>query len=332
MSKIESGKISLSEEKFYLPDLVQNLLTLVGPSAKEKNHQLEFHIADVKHKDVIGDVVRLQQVFINILGNSIKYTPPGGKLTLEVSEKFSQVYGYGCYEFVFEDNGIGMDEVFLKKIFEPFSRAEDSRVSKIEGTGLGMAIAQNIVHLMNGNIHVDSEKNKGSKFTVTVFLKQQNTKKSDRTSSVEEKTLAVDADACAEKLEGRRVLLAEDNELNREIAIEIIGSTGVEIEVVENGEEAVRQYLKQEAGYYDLIFMDIQMPVMNGHEASKAIRGSKKEDAQTIPIIAMTANAFAEDAMESQKSGMNEHMSKPLDFDQLMECMQRWLISSAESQ
>lgn len=450
MSKIESGKISLSEKNFNLSDLIQNLIMMVRSSAKEKQHTLEFHILNVEHEDVIGDVVRLQQVFTNILGNSIKYTPPGGKLELEISEKFSQVYGYGCYEFVFRDNGIGMDEAFLKKIFEPFSRAEDSRVSKIEGTGLGMAITQNIVHLMNGNIQVESEKNKGSQFTVTIFLKQQHTIEPNMESFAGYKVLVADTDICAAEaacelinkmgmnaswvpggyaalerihgmsqdneyfavflawrmsdlngvetarriraqkgtenihivltsydlssveeeareagvdefiskplfksrliylfqrlagiedeievlsgkdildasFEGCRVLLAEDNELNREIAIEIIGSTKVEMEVAENGKEAFEMYIKKDVGYYDLIFMDIQMPVMNGHEASRAIRNSGKADAQTIPIVAMTANAFAEDAIESQKAGMNEHISKPLDLKCLMECMGRWL-------
>ncbi len=451
MSKIESGKISLAEEGFYLSDLIQNLLTIVRPAAKGKQQELRLHVVNVEHEYVIGDQMRMQQVFVNILGNSVKYTPPGGILELEITEKSSEEYGYGCYEFVFRDNGIGMEEEFVKKIFEPFSRAEDSRVSKIEGTGLGMAIAQNIVHMMNGTIQVESEKNKGSQFTVTLFLKQKAAKVPDLEMLEGKRVLVADDDACicesvcemledmgmeavgalsgeeaiecferdfrdnktyfavltdwnmpgldgldvakaicsrakekkpvvilaaydwsnieedgrkagiddfitkplfkshliylfrrlagisepvnilAESgrqmlsFEGSRILLAEDNELNREIAEELIGDTQVELETAEDGQEAVQMYEAQEAGYYDLIFMDIQMPRMNGYEASRAIRASAKKDAKTIPIIAMTANAFAEDVIESQKAGMNEHISKPLDLDQLMKCMSRWL-------
>ncbi len=450
MSKIESGKIDLEEEEFHLPALIQNLLTIIRPSIQEKDHDLRIHIGGVEHEDVIGDAMRLQQVFVNILGNAVKYTPAGGKLEVEIAEKPSRLPEYGCYEFIFRDNGIGMSDEYQKKIFEPFSRAEDSRVSKIEGTGLGMAIAMNIIHMMNGNITVESELGKGSQFTVTVFLKQQNTSTPDVERFVNLPVLVADDDrdscemACqildelgmksqwvlsgreavksvkdahdkeedffavildwqmpdmdgiatareirkqvgpdvpiiilsaydwskieeeareagvdgfiskplfrsklvylfkqltgeegskelekAEKLPerdftGRRVLLAEDNELNREIAEEVIGSTGVIVESVENGRLAVERFEAVEEGYYDLIFMDIQMPVMNGYDAARAIRGSVKRDGKRIPIIAMTANAFADDVMDSKRAGMNEHIPKPLDFDQLIDCMNRW--------
>lgn len=453
MSKIESGKIDLEEEAFHLPVLIQNLLTIIRPSVLEKNHDLKIYIAGVEHEDVIGDVMRLQQVFVNILGNAVKYTPAGGKLEIEIVEKPSKLQGYGCYEFIFRDNGIGMSEEYQKKIFEPFSRAEDSRVSKIEGTGLGMAIAMNIIHMMNGTITLESAPGKGSSFTVTVFLKQQDSAVSDVEQFVNLPVLVADDDrdsceatcqvldelgmksrwvlsgreavACVkdaheaeedffavildwkmpdmdgiatakeirrqvgvdvpiiilsaydwskieeearqagvdgfiskplfrsklvylfrkltgeegngeeEKTEmplkrdfsGRRVLLAEDNELNREIAEEIIGGTGVIVESVENGRLAVERFEEAEEGYFDLIFMDIQMPVMNGYEAARAIRGSAKEDGKRIPIIAMTANAFADDVIDSKKAGMNEHIAKPLDFEQLIECMGRWFRS-----
>lgn len=326
MSKIESGKISLSEEKFHLMNLMQNLQTIIRPSAKAKGQEITFHAKHVEHEYVIGDQMRMQQVFVNILGNSVKYTPSGGRIGMAVTERSSREYGYGCYEFVFEDNGIGMDEEFVKKIFEPFSRAEDSRVSKIEGTGLGMAIAQNIVHMMNGTIQVESEKNKGSRFTVTLYLKQQDMAGENPGEENESgEALTADGRLPQVSFEGRRVLLAEDNELNREIAEELIGETGVELETAENGEEAFRMYAERGAGYYDLIFMDIQMPVMNGYEATKRIRSCGQEDAGMIPIVAMTANAFVEDIMESRQAGMNEHISKPLDPDCLMDCMARWL-------
>lgn len=451
MSKIESGKIDLSEEEFNLSDLIQNLFTMIRPNIQAKNHKLELNIAKVEHEDVVGDVMRLQQVFMNILGNSVKYTPPGGTLELEITEKESQIFGYGCYEFVFRDNGIGMSEEFVRKIFEPFSRAEDSRISKIEGTGLGMAIAMNIVRMMNGEIHVESAVNKGSQFTVTVYLKQQNTEVPDLEHLVNQPVLVVDDDALAceaactilkdigiesewvlsgeeaverilrvkqegkgffavlldwqmpnmdgvetarrihqeigaeipivilsaydwssvetearqagiagfiskplfksrlvylfkkiagtegkkellenkghegRSFEGKRILLAEDNELNREIAEELIGSTGVLIESVEDGQQAVEAFKSKEAWYYDLIFMDVQMPVMNGYEATREIRKLDREDAARIPIIAMTANAFTEDMVASRKAGMNEHIAKPLDMDQLMKCMGDWI-------
>lgn len=450
MSKIESGKVDLTEEEFNLGDLVQNLLTMTRPSVQEKGHELELHISNVKHEDVIGDVLRLQQVFMNILSNAVKYTPAGGKLDVEISEKESDIFGYGCYEFVFKDNGIGMSEEYVKTIFEPFSRAEDSRISRVEGTGLGMAIAQNIVRMMNGTIAVESRLGEGSKFTVTVFLKQRVTDDPDMRQFADLPVLVVDDEecdceaACAvledlgmkgewvlngadavgrvrnAHLENRdffavivdwimpemdgietarairsvvgpdvpiiilsaydwsaveeqarqagvdgfiskplfksrliyafkrllgdgeqetqqesqytdysfaggRILLVEDNEINREIAEEIIGSTGVKVESAVNGQEALEMFENHPENYYDLIFMDIQMPVMNGHDASRAIRKLRRGDAKKIPIIAMTANAFAEDIVASRRAGMNEHIAKPLDVGQLMNCMNRWL-------
>lgn len=451
MSKIESGKIDLSEEEFNLSDLIENLLTMIRPSLQAKSHELELSIARVEHEEVIGDVMRLQRVFMNLLGNAVKYTPEGGRLDLEIAEKESKTHGYGCYEFIFRDNGIGMDEEFQKKIFEPFSREEDADVSKIEGTGLGMTIAQNIVHMMGGNIRVESEKGKGSQFTVTVYLKQQNTSMPNMKQFANLPVLVVDddIDACeaacevledigmkgewvlsgkeamnylqeakqkgkeffavildwkmpdmdgletariirkkigpdikiiilsaedwtviepearmtgvdgfiskplfksrlvymfkkvsgeeeieeldlTEKLPediftGKRILLAEDNDLNREIAEEIIGETGVEIDSVKDGREALEQFERKGEGYYDLIFMDVQMPIMDGYEASRAIRSINRKDALTIPIIAMTANAFSEDVIASKRAGMNEHIPKPLDVEQLVSCMKRWL-------
>ncbi|MCM1162132.1 MAG: ATP-binding protein [Roseburia sp.] len=325
MSKIESGKIDLAEESFAISDVIHNLEVMIRPSAQEKGHKLKIHPMEITHENVLGDAMRLQQVFMNILGNSVKYTPSGGILELKVSEKPSKEQGYGCYEFIFQDNGIGMDEEFVKQIFEPFSRAEDSRISKIEGTGLGMTIAQNIVRMMNGRIHVESSPGNGSKFTVTIFLKLQ-----DKASFNAGQRKAVQ-EAPSEKsfqelsFDNCRILLVEDNEINREIAEEIIGSTGVLVESVTNGREAVEQFLEKEAGYYNLIFMDIQMPIMDGYDATREIRKLPKKDALSIPIIAMSANAFTEDIIASREAGMNEYITKPLDMEQLMSCMEHWL-------
>lgn len=451
MSKIESGKIDLAEEEINLSDLVENLVTMIRPTIQEKKQELDVHIANVEHEQVIGDSVRLQQIFMNILGNAVKYTQPGGSIGMEINEKPSDSYGYGCYEFVFQDNGIGMSREFQEKLFEPFSRAEDSRVSKIEGTGLGMTIARNIARRMNGDITVESEIGKGTRFTVMLTLPLADTTAPDTEmlvnlpvlvadddesaaemtclilenigmkgeyvlsgetavervwerhrigqdyfavildwkmpgmdgvetarvirekvgldvpiiilsaydwSGVEEEARSAGVDGFISKplfksrlvylfnqiagngreqekretelnvessLTGKRILLVEDNELNREIAEEIIGQTGVAVECAEDGQKALERFKQMGENYYDLIFMDIQMPVMNGYEATAAIRSLPGKYAGEIPIIAMTANAFEEDVRKSRSVGMNEHLTKPLDIGQLMKCLSVWL-------
>ena len=322
MSQIESGKIDLAEEEFSIPELVQSLVTIVGPSAQEKGHRLRIHPMELEHSRVVGDSSHLRQVFVNILGNGVKYTPAGGLLEIEVREKESREHGLGCYDFVFRDNGIGMDEEFVARIFEPFSRAEDSRISTIEGTGLGMTIALNIVRMMGGSIAVKSSPGAGSQFTVTLFLKlvtsSDGTEEPGREVSGEE-------DRREWRFEGHRILLVEDNEINREIAVEVIGETGALVECAENGKQGVEMFAGKEPGYYSLIIMDIQMPVMDGYKATRAIRSLPREDGRQIPIIAMSANAFAEDISASREAGMNEHITKPLDVDRLMGCMHYWM-------
>lgn len=320
MSKIESGKIELVEEEVNLADLIDNLVTMIRPVIQEKNHSLAVDIANVEHENVIGDSVRMQQIFMNILSNAAKYTLDGGKIELNVVERPSGIQGYGSYEFMFRDNGIGMSKEFLEKLFEPFSREANSRVNKIEGTGLGMAIARNIARIMNGDIVVESTLGKGTTFVVTLSFKladvtDPNAKKKEAQSQTDYETALV----------GRRVLLVEDNALNREIAEEVIAQTGVIVESAADGKEALEMFEKSPAQYYDMIFMDIQMPVMNGYDATTAIRALEHEDAVSIPIIAMTANAFAEDIRMSRKAGMNEHLTKPLDMEQLMQCLRKWL-------
>lgn len=325
MSKIESGKIDLAEEAFAISDVIDNLEAMIRPSAQGKGHELKINNPEVTHENVLGDAMRLQQVFMNILGNSVKYTPSGGVLEMKISEKPSKEQGYGCYEFVFKDNGIGMDKKFVKQIFEPFSRVEDSRVSKIEGTGLGMTIAQNIVRMMNGNISVESSPGAGSTFTVTIFLKLQS--KAAASAGHSESIQKMPSQRAFKELsfDRCRILLVEDNDINREIAEEIIGSTGIIVESVINGQEAVEQFFKKGAGYYKLIFMDIQMPIMDGYQATREIRKLPLEDALSIPIVAMSANAFTEDIIASREAGMNEYITKPLDMEQLMACLEHWL-------
>ena len=317
MSQIESGKMDLAEKPFLIPDMIGELAIILRSPIQEKGHQLRIYPPETEHPAVIGDPARLQQVFVNILGNSVKYTPPGGLLEVMVREKEAREHGYGCYSFVFRDNGVGMDEEFVRRIFEPFSRAKDSRTGAIEGAGLGMTIAQNIVRIMGGDIAVKSRPGEGTQFTVTLFLKRQTGE-------------GPDAASCgpayrAQSFQGRRFLLVEDNEINREIACELLEDAGAAVEWAGNGQEALDLFRASAPGRYDLILMDIQMPVMNGCDAARAIRSLSRPDAAAVPILAMSANAFAEDIAASREAGMNEHITKPLDIPRLMDALSRWL-------
>lgn len=324
MSKIESGKFELIEDKIDLNALLDSLLEMVKPDAKAKDHQIIMHKHDIVHPTVIGDGLRIQQMFVNIVSNSVKYTNNGGTITIDVTEKPVGNKNVGCYEFVFKDNGIGMSEEFLKNIFEPFERAEDERVNKQQGTGLGMAITYNLVKMMNGDIQVKSKPGKGTVFTVTLFLKFGGNGGNALPTALTPSSKNVDNLKKAH-FKDKRVLLVDDNELNREIAGELLEMTGITVEMAENGQEAVDKFLASKAGYYGLIFMDIQMPVMNGYNAALTIRSQPRADARSIPIIAMTADAFAEDVKKARSSGMDEHIAKPLDIDKLVKVLQKWL-------
>ncbi|MCI7795717.1 MAG: response regulator, partial [Lachnospiraceae bacterium] len=452
MSKIESGKVDLIEEEFNLSDLIDNLLTMTSSQIEEHHHELSVSISGVTHEAVIGDSLRIQKVFINLMGNAVKFTPDGGKIHLSITEKPSNQAKVGCFEFVFEDNGIGMKEEFLSQIFEPFARAEDDLVHKVQGTGLGMPISRNIVRMMGGDIKVESKFGVGSRFTVTMYLKLQDTSeirydkfvdldvlvadddelslesccgmlndlgiKAEGVSTgaeaveqvilhhhqkrdyfaciidwkmpemdgiattrairkavgkdvpiiiisaydwsdIEQEARAAGANAFISKplfrsrlartfsllvgeespevpeapltvlenlhFAGRRALLTEDNELNAEIASELLEMTGLAVECVSDGAEAVDRMAECEDGYFDIIFMDIQMPKLNGYDATRAIRAMNRDYCRQIPIIAMTANAFAEDVQAAKTVGMNEHIAKPLDMNMLAKTLRRWL-------
>ncbi len=453
MSRIESGKVSLTEGIFNLSDTFENLLTIFHSQMEARNLELCVNVVNVEHESVIGDEQRLQQIFMNIMGNAVKFTPEGGKISLYIEEKPSHIAGSGFFEFTFEDTGIGMEKDYIQKIFEPFSRAADSRIGKIEGTGLGMSIAVNIARMMNGDIKVESTLGEGSRFTVQVYLKLNDITQADIEafsslpvlvaddeeaacestceilnslnmdaeyvldgdsaikriieaheaardfavvildwkmpgkdglatakeirslagndipliilsaydwSDIEAQAMDAGIDAFIEKplfksrlmkvlkdvlgldnserpataletfkeqdFSGKRVLLVEDNELNIEVAAELLDIVGIQVDQALNGQLAVDCVLDHEPGYYDLIFMDIQMPVMNGYESTRAIRSSGREDLKTIPIVAMTADAFADDIRKSEEAGMNGHISKPVDIEKLEEALRTFLF------
>lgn len=439
MAKIESGRITLSEEPFDLSDLLQTTMAILRPSIAAKKHTLDIHVHELRHELVIGDVQRIQQIFLNILSNAVKYTPEQGQILLEIAESQAPSNGYGCYEFIFADNGVGIKPEFLDKVFVPFERADDPDIRLIQGTGLGMAICENIVRMMNGTIKLESIYGKGSRFTVTIQLKLQDQEPLDCRELAELPVLLADDDPivcesvslrledvgmkchwvssgpeaveaafiahremrdyfaaildlrmpgmngietarqirtevgpnipiilisaydwsdCEEEAQaagvddfiskplltsnlvytllkytskkpapknkieaipvadysGTRILLVEDNALNREIAVELIGATGAKIDTAENGKDALAIFTAAPVHTYNLILMDIQMPVMDGLTASRAIRSSGVPDAKQIPIVAMTANAFEEDRQAAFKAGMNEYITKPLDL------------------
>ncbi len=450
MSKIESGKIHFAEEEFNLSDIVENIVSMFMSQTQGKNQEFHVNVSNVTHEEVIGDSMRLQQILINILGNAVKFTKEGGKISFHICEIQSAMKGYGCYVFTIKDNGIGMEKEFIDKIYEPFVRAKDLRTDKIEGTGLGMPIVKNLVQMMNGDIQVESQLNKGSEFTVKLYLKLNFHKNEDIKDLENLKVLVADDNRSAcenacnilkemginaegvfsgqeavdkifaahddnqdyfavlldwkmpgmdgvdttkvirekigeevlavilsafdyseieqearnagvnafiskplfrsrlvyilkslmyneeeqytilEKLQrkdyiGKRVLLVEDNELNMEIAEELLSQKGIIVDKAENGRIAVERVHEMPAGYYDLIFMDIQMPEMNGYEATMQIRASEREDLKTIPIIAMSADVFADDLKQAEKAGMNGHVGKPVEIEKLLSALEKWI-------
>lgn len=453
MAKIESGTIGLSEEPFDLSESVEGLITLMNPQIAAKHQELKVDLVDIKHEHVIGDPTRLQQVFVNIMGNSIKFTPEGGQISLRIAELPSRIPESGCYEFTFSDTGCGMSPEFLKTVFDPFTRANDSRTTKIEGTGLGMAIVKSVVSLMSGTVDVESVEGEGTTFTVVVHLKLRDGAQEDVSALQDLRVLVVDDDlvacqgACVlledigmrsdyalsgqagidavvaaetqhdpykavildwrmpemsgieaarrirevtagempiiilsaydwsmieqearevgvdafiskpmfksrliqvmkelmsgetksfidekamlEELsfEGKRVLLAEDNVMAAAIAQELIELTGAAVDHAENGKLAFEMLRDHEPGHYDIVLMDIQMPIMNGYEATATIRkeGNVRPDMARIPIVALSADAFAEDVRHAHSAGMNDHMSKPLDIETFVRMLRKWV-------
>ena len=445
MSKLEIGKIMLTEETFKLDELLESLFIMVQSAFEAKKQKLVIH-SKVKHECLIGDVQRIQQALLNMLTNAIKYTPNKGLIQISVEEKPSVYNGYGQFEIAVTDNGIGMKPEFLSKVFEPFERSDDKAIRNIQGTGLGMAISRHIAQMMNGDILVESEYGKGSKFTMRFHIKLGGMDEYDNNLLIDLPVLVVDDDdisceiACENLQElgmkpewvlsgqdavqkvsdgnkyfaiiidlmmpnmngiettykirecvgpdvpiiiisaydysdyeiealkvgvngfickpimksklfllmkkfatnkkeeeevtivpsivasfpGKRILVVEDNDLNREIAYELLQETGAEIETASDGLEAVNKVSASPEGYYDFIIMDIQMPVMDGLEATRQIRLLDRQDTKDLPIVAMSANAFAEDVRLSLEAGMNEHIAKPIEIDRLYSVMGKW--------
>ena len=308
MSKIEAGKTVFKYSDFSILDFVQELDTIFHSQIYEKKQTLTIIKENIRHEWVHGDQVHLMQIFSNLLSNAVKYTQEGGEIQFFVEECETKSSVYAKYRFLVSDNGMGMSADFKETIFDPFTRAESSVTNKIQGTGLGMAITRNLVEAMGGTIDVDSELGQGSCFEVLIDLKIAE----DRTAALaaQEETDEQDGNI----LQGMRFLCAEDNELNAEILTELLKIEGAKCTICENGEEILKAFEQSAPGDYDMILMDVQMPVMNGYEATRAIRRSSHELAKTIPIIAMTANAFSEDIQHSLAAGMNAHVSKPVEM------------------
>ena len=308
MSKIEAGKTVFKYTDFSILDFITELNTIFHSQIDEKNQTLTIIKENIRHEWVNGDQVHLMQIFSNLVSNAVKYTQEGGKIQLLVEECETKSSVYAKYRFLVSDNGMGMSADFKDTIFDAFTRAESSMTNKIQGTGLGMAITKNLVEAMGGTIDVESELGQGSCFEVLIDLRIAE----DRFVSSAEQ--AEKDEPAGNVLKGMRFLCAEDNELNAEILMELLKIEGAECTICENGKRVLEAFEQSAPGDYDMILMDVQMPVMNGYEATKAIRRSSHELAKTIPIIAMTANAFSEDIQHSLAAGMNAHVSKPVEM------------------
>ena len=314
MSRIESGKVTLEAKPVHLPELVHELRDIVQAVVSEKDLSLTLDTVGVENEDVIADPLRLEQILINVLANAVKFTPDGGQISLWIVQKDTAPAGYADFEFHIKDNGIGMSEEFQKHIFEQFARERTSTVSKIQGTGLGMAITKSLVDMMGGRITVKSEQGKGSEFTISL-----------RFPIGEAKTEQTPPAAKASAFTGKKLLVVEDNELNLEIASTLLKEAGFEVDTAENGKVAVEKVEAASADRYDLILMDIQMPEMDGYEATRRIRALPDTKKAALPIVAMTANAFEDDRKNALRAGMNGHIAKPLDIPKLFQVLSELL-------
>ena len=320
MSRIESGKTTLNVEKMNLPQQVGQLDSIIRQQAGQRRQSFTVN-TNMQHENVLGDPNRLNQVLINILSNAVKYTPTGGHIRLEV-EELPRNEHYARYRFVVQDDGIGMSEAFQKTLFDPFTREEKSGTNKVQGTGLGMAITKSVVDLMGGSISVESATGKGTRFEVVLEFPI------DTEADTVQQTQALPEEVeAASPLSGMKFLCAEDNAINAEILEMLLEAKGASCTICSNGQEIVDAFASVKPGDYDMILMDIQMPVMDGLEATRRIRSSENPLGRTIPILAMTANAFLEDMQKSKEAGMDEHLSKPVDISALEQVVKRFRVT-----
>ena len=321
MSRIESGKTTLNIEKTNLPQQVSQLDSIIRQQASQRRQTftVENH---VQHENVLADPNRLNQVLMNILSNAVKYTPQGGHIRLDV-EELTHTEHYAKYRFVVQDDGIGMSEAYQKTLFEPFTREEKSGTNRVQGTGLGMAITKSIVDLMGGTIHVESAPGKGSRFEVVLELPID-----AEADKVQTASALPEEDEAVSPLSGMSFLCAEDNAINAEILEMLLETKGASCTICSNGQEIVDAFASVKPGEYDMILMDVQMPVMDGLEATRRIRNGENPLGKTIPILAMTANAFLEDMQKSKEAGMDEHLSKPVDIAALEQTVKRFRVTS----
>lgn len=311
MARIEKGTVDLVESAWSAEQYNDTLYSVFYDMMVRKGIEFTRQV-NVQNHYVFCDSIKLREVFINILSNSYKYTEPGGKVNMLLEEIPSDREGYALYRTTITDTGVGISEEFLPHIFEEFTREKTSTDNKIEGTGLGMPIVKRLVEFMEGSIEVYSEKGVGTTFVVTIPHRI-----ADRSDLADHAGVELDPNL----FRGKRILLAEDNDLNAEIAIEILKEMGFETERAQNGQIAVDMLYEASDGYYDVILMDIQMPCMNGYEAARAIRAMSDYNKSSIPIIAMTANAFEEDRKEAMNAGMNDHLAKPIDVKELTKAL-----------
>ena len=312
MSRIESGKATIHENSIDINDIFQNIRPMLEEQAAGKNIRIEFRIEGIRDDRVLCDVVHTHQILVNLISNAVKYTQDGGEVLASVTQLDEAApEGSGLYRFVVKDNGYGMSKAYQKVAFDLFSREENSTTSGIQGTGLGLPLCKKITEMMGGTIELESEQGIGSTFTVTLPLKLV---KEEAAEPVPEEAAPAEVN-----LKGRKILLVEDNELNREIATDILEEQELIVETAEDGRAAVEMMRQKGPAYYDCILMDIQMPYMNGYEATKAIRGMYPNE--RIPIIALSANAFEEDKVKSLDAGMNAHLAKPIDVSKLIKTL-----------
>ena len=314
VSRIESGQTKLEETPCNMKDIVDEVEVIIQGQTQEKEQTFVVDVDQVRDRYIYCDRLRIKEILVNLLGNAVKFTPKGGRIEFKVLQKDSTEKGFVNYEVHVKDNGIGMSPAFMKKMFLPFEREQTSTVSGVQGTGLGLSITKQFVDLMGGTIEVTSRENVGTEFVVRFSHRLADTGSEAREEDV--KTTENDYD-----FRGKRILVAEDNELNREIAVAVLEEAGFEVEEAENGAVAVDKIRTAGAKYYNVVLMDIQMPVMDGCTAAKQIRNLEDPELANIPIIALSANAFEEDKKASAEAGMNGHLAKPVDISELLKIL-----------